>query len=148
LNQDNPIRLYVTHLWSEDDDYLRVFEYVSGIDSFFYVNLSEPGARPATGGRDAEEAEYRRQMDKAEVIVAPASQYVTDARTMQFQLDLARTLRKPVVVIEPFGPEEVLRPVKVRASEIVPWYDRSIVDAIRHQGRGDSTSRYEVIDFP
>lgn len=148
MSQDDPIRLYATHLWEEDDDFLRLFEYLTDVENFFYVNLSEPDKRPGAPDREAEQAEYRRQMRDAEVVLVLSSQYVTNAGLIIYQLDLAKALKKPIVAVEPFGPESILKPVKEKADEVVPWYNRSMVDAIRHHGRGDLTSRYEVIDFP
>ena len=148
MSQDNPIRIYATHLWEEDDDFLRLFEYLTDVDSFFYVNLSEPGNKPGGGDREAEQAEFRRQMGPAEVVMVLSTQYVTNTGLIIYQMDLAKAMKKPIIAVEPFGPENILKPVKDKADEIVPWYNRSMVDSIRHLGRGDLTSRYEVIDFP
>ncbi|MFK7886322.1 MAG: hypothetical protein AB8G16_05595 [Gammaproteobacteria bacterium] len=148
MSESEPFRLFVSHLWEADDDYLRLFEYLNDVDNFFYVNLSDPDDAPASAQIEAVQIQYKKQLENAEVALILASQYVRDAKQLQYQLDLARAASKPVVVVEPFGPDPVLKPVKERAVEVVPWYNRSIVDAIRHHGRGDLTSRYEVIDFP
>lgn len=148
MSEQDPFRLYVSHLWSEDDDYLRLFEYLNDVENFFYVNLSDPADVPSSDQLDIVQGQYKKQMANAEVAMVLATQYVQDARLLQAQLDLAQALSKPVIVVEPFGPDSVLKPVKDRATEVVPWYNRSMVDAIRHHGRGDLTSRYEVIDFP
>lgn len=148
MSENDPFRLFVSHLWENDDDYLRLFEYLNDVENFFYVNLSNPDDAPASPQLEAVQSQYKKQMEHAEVALVLASQYVRDAKQIQYQLDLARALSKPVVVVEPFGPDPVLKPVKDRAVEVVPWYNRSIVDAIRQHGRGDLTSRYEVIDFP
>lgn len=148
MSDSDPFRLFATHLWVKDDDYLRLFEYLNDVENFFYVNLSDPDDRPPSMSVEHVQTGFNKQMKDAEVVIALSSQYVTDANMLQYQLDLARALSKPVVAVEPFGPTSVLKPVKDRAAEVVPWYNRSIVDAIRHHGRGDLTSRYEVIDFP
>ncbi len=148
MSQDNPIRIYATHLWEEDDDFLRLFEYLSDVDNFFYVNLSEPNSRPSAPDREAEQAEFRRQMGPAEVVMVLSTQYVTNTGLIIYQMDLAKAMKKPIIAVEPFGPDNILKPVKDKADAVVPWYNRSMVDEIRHLGRGDLTSRYEVIDFP
>jgi len=148
VSESEPFRLFVSHLWTADDDYLRLFEYLNDVDNFFYINMSNPDDAPASPQLEAVQSQYKKQLENAEVALILASQYVRDAKQLQYQLDLARALSKPVVVVEPFGPDPVLKPVKDRAVEVVPWYNRSIVDAIRQHGRGDLTSRYEVIDFP
>ncbi len=148
MSQEDPFRLYVSHLWAEDDDYLRLFDYINDVENFFYVNLSKPEDTPRSMEFELVVAQYRRQMEKAEVAIVLSTQYVTNANLTQYQLNLARELSIPVVVVEPYGPDSVLKPVSDRAAEVVPWYNRAMVDAILHHARGENTSRYEVIDFP
>ena len=45
ITQQNPIRLFVCHVWVEDEDYHRIFEYVESSPNFFYRNTSKPDAR-------------------------------------------------------------------------------------------------------
>ena len=35
-----------------------------------------------------------------------------------------------------------------RVAEHLEWNAREIVDAIKRQGRGEETARWEVLDFP
>ena len=52
MSQANPIRLFVTHIWEDSDDYLRVFEYLESARNFFYRNTARPiSARSATRRR-------------------------------------------------------------------------------------------------
>jgi len=44
----NPIRLFVTHAWLENDDYTRVFEYLEASGTFYYLNTSQPQAKRPT----------------------------------------------------------------------------------------------------
>lgn len=147
MSEKNPYRLFVSHTWEESDDYMRFFDYVSDIDSFFYVNLSEPENFPGSSV-DSIQTELNRQMKDAEIVVILSSAYNKDANLVQYQMDLAKALGKPIIAVEPFGPESILKPVKDRAAQVVPWYNRAMVDAILHHARGEDTSRYEVIDFP
>jgi hypothetical protein len=54
-----------------------------------------------------------------------------------------------MVAIKPFGGvEETAAEVVQRAQEHIEWNNRELVDAIKRQGRGEETARWEVIDFP
>ena len=46
MSQANPLRIFVTHLWENSDDYLRVFEYLESSRNFFYRNFSTPDQAP------------------------------------------------------------------------------------------------------
>ena len=50
MSEDNPIRVFVTHNFDEDDNYLRVFEFLEGVERFFYLNCSKPENVPSSGG--------------------------------------------------------------------------------------------------
>jgi len=139
MSQENPFRLFITHTWEESEDYVRFFDYISEIESFFYTNLSEPDKFPGSS-IESIQSEFNRQMKPSELVVVLSSAYVKDANLVQYQLDLARALAKPVIAVEPFGPEPMLKPLKDRAEQVVPWYNRAIVDAILHHGRGENTS--------
>ncbi len=51
VSENNPIRVFVTHMFEEVDDYLRVFEFLESVDRFYYVNVSKPDNVPEEGGQ-------------------------------------------------------------------------------------------------
>ena len=63
MYENNPIRVFVTHTFSENDDYLRVFEFLESVDRFFYLNVSKPENVPTTGGMEAIKDELIRQIN-------------------------------------------------------------------------------------
>src|SRR5262249_39757007 len=69
MSQANPIRLFVTHVWEDNDDYFRVFEYLESAKNFFYKNYSTPD-RPVTGDKEVQREELRRQIAPVEAVVA------------------------------------------------------------------------------
>ena len=46
VTQKNPIRLFVCHVWTDNDDYQRIFEYLESAANFFYRNTSTPDKKP------------------------------------------------------------------------------------------------------
>ena len=42
ISQQNPVRLFVSHVFAPSDDYLRVFEYLESSHNFYYRNCSDP----------------------------------------------------------------------------------------------------------
>jgi hypothetical protein len=90
----------------------------------------------------------RKEIMLAEVVIVPAALYVRHRELIDFQLNCAKGLDKPVVVLEKFGVKEKV-PVQLEAlgDEIVEWNERSIADAIRRQARHEDTARWDTIDF-
>ena len=148
MSERNPIRVFVTHSFSDHVDYHRVFEYLEAASNFFYVNCSAPDSVPATGGKEALKEELRNQIKSAEVVLVLSSLYAEHRDWITYQLDAAQALDLPIIALEPFGgvgqiPAEIAK----RAAETVGWNERSIVDAARRQARHEETTRWEVIEF-
>ncbi len=146
ISQQNPVRLFVAHAFEPSEDYLRVFEYLESSHNFYYRNCSDAD-RPVAE-RDAMKEELRKQIALAEVTIVPAGLYRTQREMIDFILNCAKGLDKPVIVLETFGVKEKL-PVQLEAlsDEIIEWNERSLADAIRRQARHEETARWDVIDF-
>jgi len=147
ISQHNPVRVFVSHAFEASADYHRVFEYLESSHNFYYRNCSDPERRGA-GSREALQEELRRQIALAEVVIVPAGRYALDREWVDFQLNCAKGLDKPVIVLEPFGVKEKI-PVQLEAlgDEFVEWNERSIADAIRRQARHEETARWDTIEF-
>lgn len=147
MSQANPVRLFVTHVWENSDDYLRVFEYLESARNFFYRNYSTPDKRPG-GDREALREDLRRQIASVEAVIALSSLYDAHKDLFTFQLLYAQASHKPVVLMKPFGgghaiPKDVLD----LADEVVDWDERALVDALRRQARHEETTRWDTIEF-
>lgn len=149
MSEDNPIRMFVTHNFVEDDDYLRVFEFLESVDRFFYLNCSKPENVPSAGGLEAIKEELISQIKPCEAVVVLATHFIQNADLVSFQMDVAAANEKPMIAIRPFGglletPEALVKRVK----EHIDWNEREIADALRRQARLEDTARWDVIDFP
>jgi hypothetical protein len=147
--ENNPIRVFVTHAFTEDEDYLRVFEFIEGVDRFFYLNCSKPENVPASGGLDAIKEELIKQVKECEAVIVLAGQYAQNRDLMRFQMDVADANEKPMVALRPFGAvAETPKELVERVNEVIEWNGREIADALRRQARLEDTARWDVIDFP
>ena len=106
MSEDNPFRLFVSHVWQPDDDYQRVFEYLESARNFFYTNCSDPNANPGAD-KEAMRAVLRTQIEKAEVVILLSSLFTSHPTWCQFQLSAALAMKKPIIAVHPFGGEGV-----------------------------------------
>lgn len=147
MSQANPVRLFVTHMWENSDDYLRVFEYLESARNFFYRNFSTPDHPPA-GDREALRENLRQQISPVEVVVGLTSLFEKNQDLLTFQLLYAQASNKPVVVMKPFGSQQPIpKAIADLADEIVDWDERALVDALRRQARHEDTARFDMIEF-
>ncbi len=149
MSEDNPIRVFVSHNFVEDEDYLRVFEFLECVDQFYYLNCSKPENIPGTGGLEAIKEELLSQIEPSEAVIILASHFSEHTELVRYQMEAAEAGGKPLIAIQPFGgvaetPEELVN----RVNEHIAWNDREIADALRRQARLQDTARWDVIDFP
>ena len=147
ITQQNPIRLFVCHVWVEDEDYHRIFEYVESSPNFFYRNTSKPDVRPP-GDKEALRESLRNQIAEAEVMIVPAALYRRNVDWVEFQMHCAKAYDKPIIVLEPFGGTDTIAPaVQELADDVVPWDQRQLIDAIKREARHEETTRFDMIEF-
>jgi hypothetical protein len=147
MSQANPVRLFVTHIWENADDYLRVFEYLESARNFFYRNFSTPD-HPPGGDREALRENLRLQIAPVEVVIGLTSLFEKNQDLLTFQLLYAQASHKPVVVMKPFGSHKPIpKAIADLANEIVDWDERALVDALRRQARHEDTARFDMIEF-
>jgi len=149
VSESKPINVFATHAFEESFDYLRVFEFLEGVDRFYYINVSKPENIPGSGGLQAIKDELIEQIKAAEAIFVLSSIYEDKTELVKFMMDVAEANHKNMIAIKPFGsgaetPPEMLE----RCQENIGWNDREIADSLRRQARGEDTARWEVLDFP
>jgi hypothetical protein len=148
VSEENPIRVFVTHAFSESDDYLRLFEFLECVDRFYYLNVSRPEERPDGGMNEIKDA-LNRQIKESEAVIVLPSLYKAQPDLVNFMMEAADANARPLIVIRPYGqvietPKELL----ARAREHIEWNARDMVDALKRQARAEDTNRWEVVDFP
>src|SRR5690606_32304505 len=145
ISQEHPVHVFVGHAFEPAPDYHRVFEYLESSHTFYYRNCSE---LQAAGDERQCLLQMREQIAQAEVLILPASLYQDQPQWVDFQLECARVLDKPVIVLENFGVKApVPAALKKQGAEVIDWDVRALVDAIRRQARHEETTRWDVIDF-
>lgn len=147
MSQANPIRLFVTHVWEDSDDYSRLFEYIESARNFFYLNTSKLD-NPPSGGTEAIREELRRQINQAEIVIALPDLYAKQPDLTIFQMNYAQSQKKPVLLLRYFGTSTELPKLLLdRASEVVNWDERGLVDAVRRLARSENTARFDTVEF-
>lgn len=148
MSEQNPIRVFVTHAFSESDDYLRIFEFLECVDRFYYLNVSKPEEVPS-GGMDEIKDVLIQQIKAAEAVFLLPSLYETQPDLVEFMMDGADACSTPMIVIRPYGQVSETPKVLIdRANEHIEWNAREMVDAVKRQARLEDTARWDVVDFP
>jgi hypothetical protein len=149
VSENNPIKVFVTHTFEESDDYLRIFEFLESVDRFYYLNVAKPENMPSEGGIEAIKDELIQQIKEAEAFIVVQDAFASKPDLVSYMMDVAEANNIGMIAVRPFGGMAETAPdVANRVQENIEWNDRELVDAIKRQGRGEDTARWEVIDFP
>lgn len=125
-------QLFVSHAWHRSEDYNRVLEFLNSANNFSYKNFSVPETDPISAKSSQILSEsIRRQIRPVTVVIILAGIYVSHSDWIQFEIDYAKSLGKPILGIKPWGQVNMPYAVTENSNEIVGWNGQSIVEAIR-----------------
>lgn len=148
MSEKDPFRVFTTHLFQENEDYQRVFEYLESRDNFFYKNYSNPENMPTSGGAEAIKEELRNQIKTAEIVILPLAITDINPDLIGFQLDYAQASNKPILGIQAFGATVAInKAVLERCDDVVEWNERTIISAIKRLARNEDTAQWESLEF-
>lgn len=125
-------RLFISHAWRYHDDYDRIVRFLNGAPNFIYANYSVPGDKKFDDMSVAAlKDELRGQIRPVESVLILGGLYVSYSSWIQFEIDFAKELQKPIIGIRPWGVQRMPQAVTQAANIIVGWNTSSIVAAIR-----------------
>lgn len=122
-------RVFISHAWEYSEDYWRIVRFLNEAPRFAWENLSVPEHDPVS----TEELEYalRNQMRPADVFLIIAGMYATRRYWIDWELQFARRIGRPIIGIEPWASQRTPIAISSIARECVGWNGASVVRAIR-----------------
>ncbi len=125
-------KLFISHAWKYSDRYKRAVQFLNEASNFSWSNFSVPedDAYPRMSDVELTEA-MRRQIRPVQCVVIVSGMYVNNSNWIQFEMDFAQSLGKPILGIKRWGEQRTPQSVINCADEMVSWNSASIVAAIR-----------------
>lgn len=125
-------KLFISHAWSYSDRYERAIRFLDDANNFSYSNFSVPETKAFEGLSNAELTEQmRKQIRPVQCVIIISGMYVNNSAWIQFEMDFAKELGKPILGIRRWGEKRTSQKVIDAADEMVAWDSASIVAAIR-----------------
>lgn len=125
--------LFISHSWTYGDEYDRLVQLLDAAPYFSYKNYSVPKDDPIHNAPYDYQLKnaIQKQMSPASCVLILAGLYATYSKWINIEIDLAKTMGKKIIAIEPWGSERTSAVVKSNADRVVGWNTNSIVEAIR-----------------
>ncbi len=125
-------RIFISHAWKYNAEYYWLMDRLDKAPNFLYANYSVPEHDPVDANNNSKlKEQLRRQIRPVEVVIILGGMYVAYSDWIQFEIDFAESLGKPILGIRPRGAERMPQAVQDAADEIVGWNTPTIVRAIR-----------------
>ena len=125
-------KLFISHAWKYSDRYKRAVQFLNDASNFSWSNFSVPEDDSYPRMSDVELTEaMRRQIRPVQCVVIVSGMYVNHSAWIQFEMDFAKSLGKPILGIKRWGEQRTPQSVVNCADEMVAWNSSSIVAAIR-----------------
>lgn len=134
----SPYHIFISHAWKYGAAYDNLESMLNNAPLFKYFNYSAPEDKPLHN-LDATDVRTRREIEEAidrkirvsSCVLVISGMYYNHRKWMQYEIDAAQRMNKPIIAIRPRGAERMPGEVILAATEIVNWNTASIVDAIR-----------------
>lgn len=129
--------LFISHAWRYGDEYKRLTDLLDSAVGFSYNNYSAPKYKPlhnldstdVTKKFEIKQAIDRKILPSSCVLVI-SGMYAAHREWMQYEIDTAVRMNKPIIGIRPWGSERIPTAVGDAANEMVGWNTSSIISAI------------------
>lgn len=115
-------KLFISQLDETTQEYDRLLGKLSSVADFKFDNYSVPGK---TSKEDLIE-----QIKQVEVVVILSGLYSANKTLIQEEIDIALKLEKPIVIVRPYGMENVPGSIEKAANEVIGWNAGCIIDSI------------------
>lgn len=123
-------KIFISHAWLYNEDYYRCVDFLNESPNFRWENLSVPKHDPILDTSRLA-ADLHNQMRPADIFLVLSGMYVSHSDWIQYEINFARRIGRPIVGIKPWGNVQIPTAVQRGADEIVSWNSASIVGAIR-----------------
>lgn len=95
-----PHRLFISHAWAHNDEYYKFESMLKQHRNFDFRNYSVPRHDPFETGTQLAK-KLLDQMNPVQVVIILAGMYAAHRDWIQFEINEAKRLKKPIVGVRP-----------------------------------------------
>lgn len=124
--------IIISHSWDYNHHYEKVCGWLDDAKNFAWSNYSVPFSNPldVRGKRDLR-AKLRNRILNCSCVIVLSGMYVSYSEWIDYEIDVAKELGKPIIGVKPWGQERVPTKVQNESTVLVGWNSSSVVQAVR-----------------
>lgn len=122
----------ISHSWDYNSHYETVKGWLDDARYFTWTNYSVPLTKPidASSKRELKE-KIRNRISNCSCVIILSGMYVSYSEWIDYEIDTAVEMRKPIIGVRPWGQERTPSKVTNNADIVVGWNSSSVVQAVR-----------------
>lgn len=124
--------IIISHSWDYNSQYETIKGWLDVTPYFLWTDYSVPITRPLSIKEINDlKQKIRKRISLCSCVIILSGMYVAYSDWIDFEIDTAVAMSKPIIGVKPWGQERI--PVKVQnnADIIVGWNSSSVIEAIR-----------------
>ncbi|NJE44271.1 TIR domain-containing protein [Massilimicrobiota sp. SW1139] len=124
--------ILISHSWDYNSDYETIKGWLNDAKYFMWSNYSVPLSNPLDVNSKKElKNKLRTRIEKCSCIIILSGMYVSYSEWIDYEIDVAIELEKPIIGVKPRGQERIPSKVSENANVMVGWNSNSVVQAVR-----------------
>ena len=125
-----PYRLFISHAWSYNPEYYTLEQRLLEYPNFNFRNYSVPKHDPFETTTQLA-TKLLHQMNPTQVVIVLAGMYAAHSDWIQFEINEAKRMGKPIIGVRPWGQERIPQSLQDAATVMHGWNIGPIVESIR-----------------
>ena len=124
--------ILISHSWDYDSDYETIKGWLDKAVYFTWTNYSVPLSKPLdVNGKRELKNKLRSRIALCSCVIILSGMYVSYSEWIDYEIDTAVELGKPIIGVKPRGQERIPSKVSNNADVMVGWNSSSVVQAVR-----------------
>ena len=124
--------IMISHSWDYNADYETIKGWLDDAKNFTWTNYSVPLSKPLnTKNKKELKEKLRTRISLCSSIVILSGMYVSYSEWIDYEIDTALELGKPIIGVKPRGQERIPTKVSNNTDVMVGWNSASVVQAVR-----------------
>ena len=125
--------ILISHSWDYSSHYRKVKSWLTSAPYFVWTVFSVPLMDPLDVNGEYElRRKLRERISMCSCVIILSGMYVTYSKWIDYEIDTALSLGKPLIGVRPWGQERTPIKVQAYADVMVGWNSISIIDAVRN----------------
>ena len=124
--------ILISHSWHYNDHYSKIESWLNSANYFDWSDYSVCCDKPLDTKTDAElKQALTNRISNCSCVIVVSGMYANYSKWIDYEIDEAIRLNKPIVGLRPWGQERVPSKIYANATTMVGWNRDNLIKAIR-----------------